>query len=195
MFFYPIWPSMSRAGRDQDKKYKYINVGFLFRPLIAGVCKSITENPYGDCGIRLKCTDPSHVKSFARHYKKKADSDFKQLKETDHVRSIDRRSHLHFPVVLALRQLPGSSDGSGAAAVVRVEAHLPVVAAEGGSWRLTVLVPHPVKHWENKYDVFYFTGCTNLLPVQSCSGCRKSYCYQPQKACQRILMRRNQPVG
>lgn len=62
-----------------------------------------------------------------------------------HICSIDRRGHLDFPEVLAVCELLGAADGSCAAAVVRVKAHLPVVTAEEGSGGLEVIIPHPVK--------------------------------------------------
>lgn len=69
------------------------------------------------------------------------------LFNTYHISSIHRRGHLHFPEVLAVCELLGATDGCRAGAVVQVEAHLPVAAAEGGPGRLEVVIPLPVKTW------------------------------------------------
>lgn len=47
--------------------------------------------------------------------------------------------------MLAVCELLGAADGRRAGAVVQVEAHLPVAAAEEGSGRLEVGVPLPVQ--------------------------------------------------
>lgn len=50
--------------------------------------------------------------------------------EPHHVCSVDRRGHFDLPEVLSLRELLGAADSRCAAAVLRVEAHLPVLAAQ-----------------------------------------------------------------
>lgn len=66
---------------------------------------------------------------------------------THHVGSVDGGGHLDFPEVMAVGELLGAADGSRAAAVVGMETHLPVVAAEEGSRGLEVVVPLPLKLW------------------------------------------------
>lgn len=66
---------------------------------------------------------------------------------THHISPIHGRGHLDLPVVLAVAELLVAADCSGAAAVVRVKAHLPVVTAQKGSGGLKVIIPHPVKTW------------------------------------------------
>lgn len=66
---------------------------------------------------------------------------------THHVGSVNGGGHLDFPVVMAVRKLFGAADGSRAAAIVGVEIHLPVVAAEEGSRGLALVVPLPVETW------------------------------------------------
>lgn len=66
-----------------------------------------------------------------------------------HVSSIHWRCHLDFPEVLPFSQLLGATDGCCAAAVLRVEAHFAIVAAEQRGRRSAVGVPNPVKLWKN----------------------------------------------
>ena len=83
---------------------------------------------------------------------------------THHVGPVHRGAHLDFPEVLALSQGLGATDSRRAAAVVLVEAGLPVLAAQGDLCGLTGLLPHPLESWgHGRYGVTIMVASLLIL--------------------------------